>query len=63
MAPFSSRPCRPTFHGVPGKANCTGQSISFFSAEFGGIGHAATALGFSSVTDLKNAVAAYCGGQ
>jgi uncharacterized repeat protein (TIGR03803 family) len=52
-----------TFHGVRGMANCTGQSISFFSAEFGGIGHAATALGFSSVTDLKNAVAAYCGGQ
>jgi hypothetical protein len=49
-----------TFNGVPGKANCTGQSMSFLATEFGGIAHAATALGFASVTDLQNAVAAYC---
>ena len=52
-----------TFTGVPGMANCTGQSVSFVSAKFGGIGRAATALGFTSVTDLQSAVAAHCGGR
>jgi hypothetical protein len=52
-----------TFNGVPGMANCTGQSISFLATGFGGIAHAATALGFTSVTDLHNAVAAYCTGH
>ena len=51
-----------TFVGVPGQANCTGQSISFFARQFGGIAHAAAALGYASVTDLQNAVRAYCGG-
>jgi uncharacterized repeat protein (TIGR03803 family) len=48
------------FDGVPGTANCTGQSISFLTTEFGGIAHAATALGFASVTDLHDAVVAHC---
>ena len=52
-----------TFQGVPGMANCTGQSISFLAREFGGIAHAATALGFASVTDLQDAVVAYCAGH
>jgi uncharacterized repeat protein (TIGR03803 family) len=52
-----------TFNGVPGMANCTGQSISFLATQFGGIAHAATALGFTSVTDLQNALAAYCAGH
>ena len=52
-----------TFKGVPGMANCTGQSISLLTTEFGGIAHAATSLGFASVTDLQNAVATYCAGQ
>jgi uncharacterized repeat protein (TIGR03803 family) len=52
-----------TFTGVPGMANCTGQSISFLTTEFGGIAHAATALGFATATDLQNAVAAYCAGS
>jgi len=51
------------FDGVPGTANCTGQSISFLTTEFGGIAHAATALGFGSVTDLHDAVAAHCAGH
>ena len=52
-----------TFNGVPGTANCTSQSISFLATEFGGIAHAATALGFTSVTDLQNVVVAYCTGH
>jgi len=52
-----------TFNGVPGMANCTGQSSSFLATQFGGLAPAATALGFASVTDLRNAVAAYCSGQ
>ena len=52
-----------TFNGVPGAANCSGQSLSFLATEFGGIAHAGAALGFSSVTELQNVVAAYCAGQ
>jgi uncharacterized repeat protein (TIGR03803 family) len=52
-----------TFNGVPGTANCASQSISFLATEFGGIAHAATALGFTSVTDLQNVVVAYCTGH
>ncbi len=51
-----------SFVGVPGQANCRGQSISFLARRYGGIAHAAASLGFASVTDLQNAVAAYCGG-
>jgi uncharacterized repeat protein (TIGR03803 family) len=51
------------FNGVPGTANCTGQSISFLNTEFGGIAHAATALGFASVSDLHDAVVAHCAGH
>src|SRR5205085_2356955 len=40
------------FAGVPGQANCTGQSISFLARQFGGIAHAAASLGFASMTDL-----------
>jgi uncharacterized repeat protein (TIGR03803 family) len=52
-----------TFNGVPGTPNCTGQSLSFLATEFGGIAHAATALGFTTVTDLQNAVVTYCAGH
>jgi uncharacterized repeat protein (TIGR03803 family) len=51
-----------TFNGVPGTPNCVGQSISFLAKHYGGIAHAATALGYASVTDLQNAVRAFCGG-
>jgi uncharacterized repeat protein (TIGR03803 family) len=51
-----------TFYGVPGRANCTGQSISLLARKYGGIAHAAAALGYGSVTDLQNAVRTYCGG-
>lgn len=52
-----------TFNGVPGMANCAGQSISFLAKGFGGVAHAATALGFASVMDLQNAVVAHCAGH
>jgi uncharacterized repeat protein (TIGR03803 family) len=51
-----------TFFGVPGLANCAGQSISFLAKKYGGIAHATAALGYTDVKDLQNAVAAYCGG-
>jgi uncharacterized repeat protein (TIGR03803 family) len=51
-----------TFTGVPGQANCTGQSIAFMAKKYGGIAAAAKALGYASVTALQNAVLAYCGG-
>jgi hypothetical protein len=51
-----------TFTGIPGKANCTGQSISFAAKKYGGIAHAAESLGYASVAAMQNAVLAYCGG-
>jgi uncharacterized repeat protein (TIGR03803 family) len=50
------------FTGIPGKANCTGQSISFMAKKYGGIAHAADSLGYPNVAALQTAVAAYCGG-
>ena len=41
--------------------NWHGQSISFLARQYGRIAHAAASLGFASVADLENAVAAYCG--
>jgi uncharacterized repeat protein (TIGR03803 family) len=52
-----------TFTGLSGTTNCTSQSLSFLSRQFGGIAHAATELGFASVADLQNALAAYCSGR
>jgi uncharacterized repeat protein (TIGR03803 family) len=51
-----------TFAGVPGQANCHGQSISFLANTYGGIAAAATALGYASVKDLQDAVTNYCAG-
>ena len=50
------------FVGVPGAANCIGQSISALAQTYGGIAHAAASLGYASVADLHNAVASFCGG-
>ena len=46
--------------GTPGKPNCHGQTISAMAHEFGGIGHAAPDLGYSSVDALQNAVDVFC---
>jgi hypothetical protein len=52
----------PVFAGTPGKANCHGQSVSALSKQFGGLNHAAEALGYPSVDALQDAIMAYCGG-
>jgi hypothetical protein len=49
-----------TFQGVPGQANCVGQSIAFLANSHGGIAAAAADLKFASVTDLQNAVKSFC---
>jgi uncharacterized repeat protein (TIGR03803 family) len=51
-----------TFTGVPGQANCTGQSIAFAAKKYGGIAHAAESLGYSSVMAFQSGVLACCGG-
>jgi YVTN family beta-propeller protein len=43
----------PRFAGIPGKANCYGQSVS-------ALARAAAALGYPSVQALQNAIAEYC---
>ncbi len=51
------------FKGVPGQPNCYGQSISFMAKKYGGLAHAATSLGYSSISALQSGVTAYCGGM
>jgi hypothetical protein len=53
---------QPLFAGTPGKANCYDQSVSALAAQFGGLARAPSALGYSSVSALQNAVLAFCGG-
>jgi YVTN family beta-propeller protein len=55
---FIQPPAR--FAGTPGKANCLGQSVAALAGHFGGLNHAAAALGFSGVTALQSAILAYC---
>lgn len=52
----------PKFAGIPENANCIGKSISALARQYGGLAHAAAELGYSSVSDLQNAVVGYCGG-
>jgi hypothetical protein len=49
------------FVGIPGKPNCYGQSVSALSNQYGRLGAAATALDYSSVAALQNAIMTYCG--
>jgi len=49
------------FAGAPGAANCHGKSVSALAQTYGGLPAAASALGFSSVGALQNAIAAFCG--
>jgi hypothetical protein len=46
--------------GTPGQSNCHGQSISALAHQFGGIGAAASALGFSSVRKLQDGFSLFC---
>ena len=52
----------PKFAGTPGRANCRGQSVSALAQKYGGLPAAATALGYSSVQVLQNAIAEFCAG-
>ena len=47
--------------GRPGRANCHGKSISALARQFGGLDSAASALGFSSVKELQEAIKDFCG--
>jgi hypothetical protein len=47
---------QPRFAGTPGGPSCYGQSISALVHVFGGLNAAATALGYSDVNTLENAV-------
>jgi hypothetical protein len=59
---FVVRPTNAVFAGMPGHPNCHGRSVSALAHQYGGLGAAATALGYSSVQVLQNAIAAYCAG-
>ena len=52
---------QPVFAGAPGKPNCIGKSVSALAQQYGGLAHAAAALGYSSVNALQIAIADYCG--
>ena len=47
--------------GRPGAANCHGRTISALARDFGGVDHAAGALGFSSVASFQGVVRDFCG--
>jgi virginiamycin B lyase len=48
--------------GTPGAANCSGKSVSALAHEFGGLAHAADALGFASVSALQDKINTFCSG-
>ncbi len=47
--------------GKPGQASCIGKTVSGLAQKYGGLAHAAAALGYS-VLDLQYEIAAFCGG-
>jgi hypothetical protein len=52
---------QPVFAGAPGKPNCISKSVSALAQQYGGLAHAAAALGYSSINALQIAIADYCG--
>ena len=58
--PVPPQPSNP-FAGKPGSADCIGKSTSALARAYGGIAHAAPALGYASVSALQSAIASYCG--
>jgi hypothetical protein len=46
--------------GTPGSADCGGKITSSLAHTYGGIAHAASALGYASVNALQNAIANFC---
>ena len=57
---FVVSPGRPVFAGMPGKANCHGQSVSALDRQYGGLNDAAAELGFDSVKALQEAIGDFC---
>ena len=51
------------FAGMPGEANCQGESVSALARPHGGLDAAAAALGFPSVQALQEAIRAFCEGE
>jgi uncharacterized repeat protein (TIGR03803 family) len=47
----------------PGTPNCRSNSLSALVGNYGGLGAAAVALGYSSVQVLQNAITTYCAGR
>jgi YVTN family beta-propeller protein len=56
------QPARPAprFAGIPGKANCYGQSVSALAQQYHGLNAAAAAFEFSSVEKLQDAISEFC---
>jgi len=52
---------QPVFAGASGKPDCIGKSVSALAQQYGGLAHAAAALGYSSINALQIAIADYCG--
>jgi uncharacterized repeat protein (TIGR03803 family) len=48
------------FAGTPETPNCVGMTVSALAQTYGGVAHAAQALGYASVSALQSAVATYC---
>ena len=48
------------FAGTPGSPDCIGKSTSALARTYGGLAHAAPALGYASVSALQSAIASYC---
>lgn len=48
------------FVGTPGTPHCIGDSISSLAHTYGGIAHAASSLGYATVSGLQSAVSSYC---
>jgi hypothetical protein len=46
---------------TPGKPNCHGKCVSFLATTDGGMANAATDFGYASVSDLQDAIRAFCG--
>jgi hypothetical protein len=51
------------FAGTPGKATCHDQTVAALALQYGAIGDAAAALGYSSVGALQKAISVYCAGD
>jgi hypothetical protein len=58
VAPHSS----PAFAGIPGHANCLGQSVAALARQFGGLAAAASAFGFDGVQALRDSIQTFCKG-